>query len=137
VAVVPDEILLFYCCWVDIFIEDGHMVCRHFGRCCVKLKPPRPTWSKSFGCFIRMLLLPGTLHYLRSSDSHIRWISENSSKSLVNSVAFQNSTWSESKKKKKIPPKISRKILIQRWEVWIDNYPVGRSKKWSASCCCI
>jgi hypothetical protein len=29
----PDEIFLFDCCWVDIFIEDGHMVCRNFGRC--------------------------------------------------------------------------------------------------------
>ena len=34
----PDEILLFYCCLVDIFIEDGQMVCRNLGRCSLSIE---------------------------------------------------------------------------------------------------
>ena len=44
----PDEILLFYCCWVDIFIEDGQMVCRNFGRCSLSIETTLSSVSNSW-----------------------------------------------------------------------------------------
>jgi hypothetical protein len=67
----PGKILLFHCCWVVIFIENG-----------VAQREANP-WAVLLECSFRLGTIP--------SDAHIRWISAELLKISCNGVVFQNS----------------------------------------------
>ena len=120
----PDEILLFYYCWVDIFIEDRHMVCRNFGRYSSSIETTWPDVNKQIlGLFYSNAPSAWDPTLFSSSDSHIRWISENCSKSLVIASRSKIRVWSESKKKTN---KIHKKNINSTMGCMNRKLPSGR-----------
>jgi hypothetical protein len=116
---VTVKILLFYCCWVVIFIENG-----------VAQREANP-WAVLLECSFRLGTIP--------SDAHIRWISAELLKISCNGVVFQNSCLVWKRKKKSLLRNsttggMNRKLSSSNFHCGVIS---RRSKKWLDSCCCI